>query len=691
MADINIPGITDKYKTNDTVEKLMQIEKIPLTREQKTLETYKKQQDAWRDINRKVSTLRDSVKTLYSFENPFNNKITSSTEEYAVTATATRNAAYDSFKVDVIQTATSDRFLTSELDESTKVPKGTYTYKIGDKTVTMRWKGGSLQEFSNALNRRGNNLLRTRIIGAAKGKKALAIESLKTGEENRLSFEDDAKTFAEESGMIVKINPSSITVGANRSEYTNPPPIENNGREANELRETTDKNISVSENGVVVPPGSGYKLEIPETVSELSNYHLKFSIVSEHIDNSEESPNDDAHQTEENPFFSNSGSTTFRDITIFNAPIDAHLPQSQESTTEEAAPIETSDVLFARMKDGTETHILTYNIVNGGETKIDLPLSDYPEIESIVLRNFNTETAFIVSAVEAYNPVENLGFVPQNPISTASDAIIKYEGITIKRPENTIDDIVPDITLTLLDKTDKTATISVKPDVDAAKDALITFVGQYNQAIAQINILSQNKEEIIAELDYLTEDEQNAEKERLGMFLSDSSLTSLKSSIQAAVRSQYNYSDGAEITMLSQIGISTNASNYSGYTPSKLRGYLEIDEKKLDAELETHLDDIKNLFGYDTDGDLVIDSGIGYRLDSQLTGYVQSGGIFSMKTSSLDSRIKSSEQRISRLESQMADKEAELRNKYGQMESTLNSLENQQSTIMNFSNRNNNK
>ena len=691
MADINIPGITDKYKTNDTVEKLMQIEKIPLTREQKTLENYKKQQDAWRDINRKVSTLRDSVKTLYSFENPFNNKITSSTEEYAVTATATRNAAYDSFKVDVIQTATSDRFLTSELDESTKVPKGTYTYKIGDKTVTMRWKGGSLQEFSNALNRRGNNLLRTRIIGAAKGKKALAIESLKTGEENRLSFEDDAKTFAEESGMIVKINPSSITVGANRSEYTNPPPIENTGKEANELREITDKNISVSENGVVVPPGSGYKLEIPETVSELSNYHLKFSITSKHIDNKAEPFNDTAHKTEENPFFSNAGSTTFRDITIFNSPIDAHIPQSQESATEEVESIETNNVLFARMKDGTETQILTYTIINGEETKIDLPLSDYPELESIVLRNSNTETTFIVSAVEAYNPVENIGFVPQNPISTASDAIIKYEGITMKRPENTIDDIVPDITLTLFDKTDKTATIAVKPDVEAAKDALITFVGQYNQAIAQINILSQNKEEIIAELDYLTEDEQNAEKERLGMFLSDSSLTSLKSSIQAAVRSQYNYSDGAEITMLSQIGISTNASNYSGYTPSKLRGYLEIDEKKLDAELEKHLDDIKNLFGYDTDGDLVIDSGIGYRLDNQLTGYVQSGGIFSMKTSSLDSRIKSSEQRISRLESQMADKEAELRNKYGQMESTLNSLENQQSTILNFSNRNNNK
>ena len=78
MAGINIPGVTDQYNTTETVEKLMQIERIPLNREQKTLEAYKNQQDAWRSVNRKVTSLRDSVKSLYSFENPFNNKITSS-------------------------------------------------------------------------------------------------------------------------------------------------------------------------------------------------------------------------------------------------------------------------------------------------------------------------------------------------------------------------------------------------------------------------------------------------------------------------------------------------------------------------------------------------------------------------------------------------------------------------------------
>ncbi|UKI54410.1 MAG: flagellar filament capping protein FliD [Treponema sp.] len=203
-------------------------------------------------------------------------------------------------------------------------------------------------------------------------------------------------------------------------------------------------------------------------------------------------------------------------------------------------------------------------------------------------------------------------------------------------------------------------------------------------------MLSQNKPEIVEELDYLSSDEKKEKQEKLGMFSTDSSLTSLKSAMQTAASANYKFDEDAKITMLSQIGIATNATNYSGYTPSKLRGYLEIDEKKLDSELEKHLDDVRNMFGYDSDGDLIIDSGIGYKLDKQLTAYVQSGGVFAMKTSSLDARIKSSEQKIARLETQMDDKEAELRTKYGQMEGALNSLESQQNTIKNFSNSGNN-
>lgn len=683
MAGINIPGVTNQYNTNETVEKLMQIERIPLTREQKTLDSYKAQQDAWRSVNRKMTELRDSVKTLYSFDNPFNNKITSSTEEYAITADATRKATYESFKVDVIQPATADRFLTSELDSDTKVPAGTYTYKINDKSITMRWKGGSLQDFSNALNRRGGELLKTRVIGASKGKKTLSIESQKTGSENRLTFEDDAKTFAESSGMIIRVKPKTIEFGTNRNDYRN---IQPETPEQERLPQISAANLKISGENVVVPPRGGYALSIPETVLGTPGTHIQFAIKKQDATDITVALN----KQESKPVFPDSGTATFKDVTIRNAPIDASLPPEPEKKIKPLDPISTSDVLFVKMKDGSEKHISTPGLLSGEETKIDISLDDYKNIDSLVIKNRNTGISLSVTSVSALNPSENRGFVPQHAISSADDAIIKYEGITIRRPTNTIDDVVPEVTLNVFDKTEKTATIAVKPDVESAKEALITFVGKYNQSLAEINILSQNKPEIVEELDYLSSDEKKEKQEKLGMFSTDSSLASLKSALQTAASANYKFDEDAKITMLSQIGIATNATNYSGYTPSKLRGYLEIDEKKLDSELEKHLDDVRNMFGYDSDGDLIIDSGIGYKLDKQLTAYVQSGGVFAMKTSSLDARIKSSEQKIARLETQMDDKEAELRTKYGQMEGALNSLESQQNTIKNFSNSGNN-
>ena len=117
-----------------------------------------------------------------------------------------------------------------------------------------------------------------------------------------------------------------------------------------------------------------------------------------------------------------------------------------------------------------------------------------------------------------------------------------------------------------------------------------------------------------------------------------------------------------------------------------MRGYLEVDEKLLDSQLAENLDEIKDLFGYDSDGDLIMDNGIGYMLDRQLGAWTQTGGIIATKTSSLESQIKSSNTKITKLQTQLDDKEAELKRKYSNMEGTLNSLESQQNSLNNWSN-----
>ena len=120
MADITIPGVTDKYGTTNLVEQLMEVERIPLTREQEKLESYKNEQAAWRSVNSAMSSLRESVRSLYSFDNPFNTKIATSTEEDAITASPSRDAEIGSFRIKVEQIAEADRFLSGEIDNSDK-------------------------------------------------------------------------------------------------------------------------------------------------------------------------------------------------------------------------------------------------------------------------------------------------------------------------------------------------------------------------------------------------------------------------------------------------------------------------------------------------------------------------------------------------------------------------------------------
>lgn len=678
MAGISIPGVTDQYKTNDTVEKLMKVERIPLTREQNQLETYKTERDAWRDINTKLSNLRDKTKTLYSFENPFNNKLSTSSEEYAITADANRSAQIQSFKVDVIQPATSDRFLSAELENNEKVPQGIYTYKIGEKQISFNWKGGSLKDFTTAINKRGNNLIKATVIGASSGKKSLLIEAIPTGKENRLIFEDDAKTYAFDSKMIIKLKSESQTFGDKQNEISPAKEIEYN--ESQYLPQLSLTKTKLTDKNVIVEPRGAFQVELPTKIANDTSLHVQFTVKATQTEDITPQINKSLLQ----PVIPGAGYAEFEGIVVNNmdSQTNLNLPPVPPQPLE---PVQDESVLFAIMNDGSEKAILTPNLLENQTLEMDISLQEFQGIKALAVRNRNTGTTIEISHFTATDPFKDLGYGPANAISKADDSIIKYEGITITRPTNKIDDVIPEVTLNLHDKTDKTATISIKPDVESSKDAIIQFVGQYNQTVAELNILSQTKPAIVDELDYLTKEEKDEQKKKLGMFQTEFSLTNIKSNMSSTLTSKYPFSDTAEITMLSQAGIATNASGFSGgYSESKLRGYLEIDEKKLDSALENNLDDIRQLFGYDSDGDLIVDSGIAYKLDKQITAYTQTGGILALKTSTLDTKIKSSEQRISKLETQMDTKEAELRYKYGQMEGSLNSLESQQNAISNF-------
>jgi flagellar hook-associated protein 2 len=178
----------------------------------------------------------------------------------------------------------------------------------------------------------------------------------------------------------------------------------------------------------------------------------------------------------------------------------------------------------------------------------------------------------------------------------------------------------------------------------------------------------------------------------MGVFAGDSTLNQFKSGLQQAVAAPYPTDEERDLAMLAQIGISTNTRSSGGaaYDPSRLRGYLEIDEKTLDAALETKLPAIRQLFGSDTNGDLIMDTGIAYNLETLSKPFVDTGGIITLKTGTIDSQISQDRRRIDTMERQLAAKEADLKMQYARMEGAYARMEQMSTSLDNFNQRNNN-
>jgi flagellar hook-associated protein 2 len=318
-------------------------------------------------------------------------------------------------------------------------------------------------------------------------------------------------------------------------------------------------------------------------------------------------------------------------------------------------------------------------------------VSDGKTITAINVTNRNTHRDVSLRNIEVFDPSSVGGVKPLNAVSQAQDAIIAMEGIVIRRSSNNIDDLLPGVTLTVKAATEKPVKLNVEPDREGVKDAIIGLVGNYNRLMAEINILTRTDDKVIEELSYLSKDEQDDYRKRLGVFQADSTLSQFRSTLQRVTSAPYPTSMERDLALLTQIGIGTDVRRggaSAGYDPSRLRGYLEIDEKALDAAIAAKFAGIKELFGYDSNGDLLADTGVAYSLETMTKPYVETGGFVALKTGTVDNRIDQEKRRIDTLDRQLANKESALKIQYGQMESAYSRMEQMSGALDNFSQQN---
>lgn len=651
MSDISIPGVKSKYDTEKLIEGLMKIERIPKTRAEEQLKQIQLKKTTWLDLNRRLTALRESSRSMFSFQNPFNDRIATSSDESILTATATREALEETRNFAVKRTAAADRFMSDPVKADARVPAGSYTFAVGESSVKLSYGGGTIKDFVDAINRKGGDTVRAEIVAVTTDSRVIVIESLKTGSKNRLAFSDAAEPWALSVGLVEKASSS-------RREL----PIANVTRFEKPL---DPARVVAKDDALLVGTQTEAALRLPTAIPTTG---LVLEVQLELADRPAPPVPDGPPP---GPSIPPTGVMDYEGIRITSEPSAAALP----SWTPPPVPAKVDDFAPLYIIDGAGRSIALPAVTTGqGFKTVTIPLSGYADsFAGLGLRNGNTDRDLRIKSARVYDPTETAGMRPKNPVATARDAVIAMDGIEVTRQTNAISDLVPGLTLNLWQSSDKPVSLKIEPDRKAAKDALIELVGNYNRLMAEMNILARPDARILEEITYFTEDEKKKYQERLGLMQGDSSLSQLRTSLQRTVMDPYQTRSGNMI--LGTAGISTDSRHGGSYDASRMRGYLEIDETALDKALKENFQQVKDMMGYDTDGDLIVNSGVAFKLDALMKAYVETGGIVSTRTSTLDSQMTEQKKQIDSLETQLARKEADLKRKYGLMESSLNQME----------------
>ncbi len=667
MSDISIPGVKSDYNSSELIRKLMEAERVPLERLEKTASTYEDQKSVYQDINRKIASFRESAQVLYGFQNPFRERIANSGDGSILTATATREAVEDEKTIIVKQTAKSDRFISDSLSKDHTVSEGNYGFKVGEETISFKFRGGSLQDFAAAVNTNGEKIVRAKVVNDTSSTQVMLIEAVKTGKENPLQFLEDGIQFGIKTGILRQSENRSYSFEIN--ENTVRPWSKSLNNELVTFNET---------GGVTVGPGGEFSLPLSRQLSLNDKLFLEMRVSVKNLPTEKQ----EEMTPPPGPTIPNAGDVTFGDITIENEPSEVELPEWAPPP-----PPKTVDDLTVLYAKNSGEPVALPDLLSSGTETIRVPISDYlNSLSALMVRNNNTHREITLSNIKIYDPGARGDYKPAHPISEAQDAIVSMDGIDIRRASNTIDDTIPGVTLNLHQESPISVDLSIEPDKEAVKDSIIRFVGHYNRLIAELNILTRSEQDIVNNIDYFSEEERESAMERLGLFQGEIMLNQMKNSLQQTMMSPINTGNDSPYRILAQIGISTNVSRAGSrdVQASRLRGYIEIDEALLDTAIDKNLEFVRRLFGFDSDGDMVVDSGIGYAIDNYTKAYQQSGGIIANRVQTIESRISRTDEEIRNYNQYLEDYEQNLRRKYGRMEGILDSLEESSQAIQNL-------
>lgn len=249
-------------------------------------------------------------------------------------------------------------------------------------------------------------------------------------------------------------------------------------------------------------------------------------------------------------------------------------------------------------------------------------------VSKLVLTSKDTGTVNGFSVAAATTDAAGTGLdlfatsAPANYSSvTAADAQIKVDGQTATRSSNTITDVLPGVTLNLLQPTAVGTTVNLDVSLDTAtiNKTITDFVTAYNSLHTTTNSLGSYG--------------GSAAGATNGPLLGDSLLRNITHSIRQNTTDPVT-SATSNYNSLAMIGITIDKS-----------GVMSLDSTKLNNALTANLSAVSDVF--------TSTSGVAVRLDDKLSVYLQSGGALDSRQTSLNKTLASFDDQKTNLQLRM--------------------------------------
>lgn len=309
---------------------------------------------------------------------------------------------------------------------------------------------------------------------------------------------------------------------------------------------------------------------------------------------------------------------------------------------EGASLIEIRDALNEQLKDKG----ITANIINNpstGQSQLVLSGKETGSGKDIIVTGAGGNLdALNVDGSQAAVAATDDSPATAGALELAANAVFTIDGLKLESASNTVENVIPDVSFTLKGKTEenKPLTVTVGQDTKGVKDQLKKFVDSYNEFMEVSNKLTA--------VTKVGDDKAPV----VGGLVGDSTVRNLVNSMRNELS---NVSGNGDIRVLADLGITTQKD-----------GTLKIDDKKLDAVLETNFDSVGQFFAGD--------NGLMSRMDNRIGGYTGKDGIIGSRQQSLDATRSDITKQKEKLTARAGQIEARLLKQFNAMDALVGQL-----------------